>query len=99
LAQRHYDVAHALQVVLEECVLDLACWMHSVTGSTNLCMAGGVALNCVMNARLRDWGPFKCIGVQPTAGDAGTALGAALRSHDISARDVDDRARNIAGRV
>jgi len=42
--------------------------MHSVTGSTNLCMAGGVALNCVMNARLRDWGPFKCIGVQPAAG-------------------------------
>ncbi len=48
------------------------------TGSDNLCMAGGVALNCVMNARLRDHGPFKNIWVQPAAGDAGTALGAAL---------------------
>src|SRR5437763_2649309 len=78
LEQRHCDVAHSLQVVLEESVLELACWLHRATGSTNLCMAGGVALNCVMNARLRDRGPFRRIWVQPAAGDAGTALGAAL---------------------
>src|SRR2546421_10035285 len=78
LEQRHYDVAHSLQVVLEDSVLDLAGWLHCATGSTNLCMAGGVALNCVMNARLRDRGPFKRIWVQPAAGDAGTAPGAAL---------------------
>jgi carbamoyltransferase len=78
LEQHHCDVAHSLQVVLEESVLELARWLHRATGSTNLCMAGGVALNCVMNARLRDRGPFKRIWVQPAAGDAGTALGAAL---------------------
>jgi carbamoyltransferase len=78
LEQRHYDIAHSLQVVLEETVLELVSWLHSVTGEENLCMAGGVALNCVMNARVREWGPFKKVWVQPAAGDAGTALGAAL---------------------
>lgn len=76
--QRHYDIAHSLQVALEDAVLHLATWLHAATGSPHLCMAGGVALNCVMNARLRDRGPFKQIWVQPAAGDAGTALGAAL---------------------
>ncbi|MDQ2906344.1 MAG: carbamoyltransferase [Chloroflexota bacterium] len=78
LEQRHYDIAHSLQVVLEETVLELATWLHEASQSENLCLAGGVALNCVMNARLRDRGPFKRIWVQPAAGDAGTALGAAL---------------------
>ncbi len=78
LEQRHYDIAHSLQVVLEETALELVRWLHSVTDTDNLCMAGGVALNCVMNARLRYRGPFKRIWVQPAAGDAGTALGAAL---------------------
>ncbi|HZO73125.1 MAG TPA: carbamoyltransferase C-terminal domain-containing protein [Ktedonobacteraceae bacterium] len=78
LEQRHYDVAHSLQVVLEEVVLALASWLHAASGLDELCLAGGVALNCVMNARLRDRGPFKRIWVQPAAGDAGTALGAAL---------------------
>ena len=90
LEQRHCDVAHSLQVVLEESVLDLACWLHRATGSTNLCMAGGVVLNCVMNARLRDRGPFKRIWVQPAAGDAGTALGAALWI-DARERGGDER--------
>ncbi|MCA1725431.1 MAG: carbamoyltransferase, partial [Thermomicrobia bacterium] len=76
--QRHYDIAHSLQLVLEESALALAQWLHERTGEENLCMAGGVALNCVMNARIRDRGPFKNIWVQPAAGDAGTALGAAL---------------------
>jgi carbamoyltransferase len=78
LEQRHYDIAHSLQVVLEESVLELASWLHRQTKEDNLCLAGGVALNCVMNARLRDRGPFRNIWVQPAAGDAGTALGAAL---------------------
>ena len=76
--QRHYDIAHSLQMALEEAVLVIADWLHQATNNESLCMAGGVALNCVMNARLRDKGPFKEIWVQPAAGDAGTALGAAL---------------------
>src|SRR5690606_10600133 len=59
-------------------VIELGHWLHKTTGEENLVMAGGVALNCVMNARLRDRGPFRQIWVQPAAGDAGTALGAAL---------------------
>jgi carbamoyltransferase len=78
LTQRHYDVAHSLQVVLEETVLRLAEWLHEASREDDLCLAGGVALNCVLNARLRDRGPFRRIWVQPAAGDAGTALGAAL---------------------
>jgi carbamoyltransferase len=78
LEQRHHDVAHSLQVVLEEVVLELARWLHAESGCDDLCLAGGVALNCVMNARLRDRGPFRDVWVQPAAGDAGTALGAAL---------------------
>jgi carbamoyltransferase len=78
LDERHFDIAHSLQIVLEETVLELASWLHGASRSTNLCMAGGVALNCVMNARIRDRGPFQNIWVQPAAGDAGTALGAAL---------------------
>jgi carbamoyltransferase len=78
LDQRHYDVAHSLQIVLEESALKLVDWLYDQARLPDLCMAGGVALNCVMNARIRDRGPFKRIWVQPAAGDAGTALGAAL---------------------
>jgi carbamoyltransferase len=78
ITQKHYDIASSLQVVLEETVIELAQWLHQKTGCKDLCMAGGVALNCVMNARLRDRGPFENIWVQPAAGDAGTAVGAAL---------------------
>ncbi|MCF2517040.1 carbamoyltransferase C-terminal domain-containing protein [Dyadobacter sp. CY351] len=75
--QLHHDIAHSLQKALEETVLKLVHWLHEQTNSENLCMAGGVALNCVMNAVIRDHGPFKNVWVQPAAGDAGTALGAA----------------------
>ncbi|MCF0065214.1 carbamoyltransferase [Dyadobacter chenwenxiniae] len=75
--QLHHDIAHSLQKALEETVLTLANWLYQETQAENLCMAGGVALNCVMNAVIRDKGPFKNIWVQPAAGDAGTALGAA----------------------
>lgn len=75
---RHMDIAHSLQKVLEETVMEMADWLHGQTRSRRLCMAGGVALNCVLNARLADEGPFDSVWVQPAAGDAGTALGAAL---------------------
>lgn len=73
----HFDIARSLQFVLEETVLELAHWLHDETGQRNLTMAGGVALNCVLNARIRDAGPFSEVWVQPAAGDSGTALGAA----------------------
>lgn len=78
LEQRHYDIAHSLQHTLEEIVLQMADWLAQTTGEKKLAMAGGVALNCVMNAKIRDHGRFDDVWVQPAAGDAGTALGAAL---------------------
>jgi carbamoyltransferase len=76
--EHHFNVAHSLQKVLEETVLKIVEWLHATTQQDNLCMAGGVALNCVLNAVIRDQGPFKQVWVQPAAGDAGTALGAAM---------------------
>jgi carbamoyltransferase len=76
--KRHFDIARSLQLVLEESAVELAAWLKQVSASESLCMAGGVALNCVMNARIRDAGHFRRVWVQPAAGDAGTALGAAL---------------------
>jgi carbamoyltransferase len=76
--ERHYDIAHSLQVVLEDAAVELAAWLYDASQADSLCLAGGVALNCVMNARVRDRAPFKNVWVQPAAGDAGTALGAAL---------------------
>ncbi|MEK7944924.1 carbamoyltransferase C-terminal domain-containing protein [Pigmentiphaga sp. YJ18] len=78
LEEHHYDLARSLQFALEQTVERMARWLHRETGSPNLCMAGGVALNCVMNARLRERGPFREVWVQPAAGDSGTSLGAAL---------------------
>jgi carbamoyltransferase len=75
---QHFNIARSLQMVLEESVIELARWLKRETAADNLCMAGGVALNCVMNARVRDAGLFKRVWVQPAAGDSGTALGAAL---------------------
>jgi carbamoyltransferase len=83
----HFNIAHSLQLVLEEKVLELANWLHEETGMENLCLAGGVALNCVLNAKIRDKGSFRNIWVQPASGDSGTALGAAiwvdLQEHSI----------------
>jgi carbamoyltransferase len=76
--EHHFNIAHSLQLVLEETVLELVNWFQEKTGEDNLCLAGGVALNCVMNAKLRDQSKFKNIWVQPASGDAGTALGAAI---------------------
>lgn len=88
LTRKHFDLACSLQLVLEESVLRLARWLKEATGAEDLCMAGGVALNCVLNARLRDAHIFRRVWVQPAAGDAGTALGAALWL-DWNARGFD----------
>ncbi|CAM5695781.1 carbamoyltransferase [Streptomyces viridifaciens] len=76
--QTHADLAASTQHVLEEVMLDLARWLHGRTGDRLLTLAGGVALNCVANSRIAAEGPFDRVWVQPAAGDAGTALGAAL---------------------
>ena len=74
----HADLAASVQVRLEEVLLELVRWLHAQTGDRHLTMAGGVALNCVANSVLAEQGPFERIWVQPAAGDAGTALGAAM---------------------
>ncbi|MEU8803605.1 carbamoyltransferase C-terminal domain-containing protein [Spirillospora sp. NPDC048819] len=74
----HADLAASVQARLEEVLLELAAWLHGRTGSRRLMLAGGVALNCVANSRLAEAGPYDDVWVQPAAGDAGTALGAAL---------------------
>lgn len=82
LSQREMDLARSVQVVCEEIVLRMARHAHAKTGLDRLCMAGGVALNAVANGRLAREGPFAEIWVQPAAGDAGGALGAAyVASH------------------
>jgi carbamoyltransferase len=78
IGQREMDLARSIQVVTEEIVLKMARHLHKITGEKNLCMAGGVALNCVANGRLLREGPFENVWIQPAAGDAGGALGAAL---------------------
>ncbi|MFM7205684.1 MAG: carbamoyltransferase [Planctomycetaceae bacterium] len=78
LTQREMDIAASIQTVLEEIVLRMARHVHAQTAMRNLCLAGGVALNCVANGRLLREGPFERLWIQPAAGDAGGALGAAL---------------------
>lgn len=78
VTQREMDLARSVQDVAEEVMLRLARHVHTETGQKNLCLAGGVALNCVANGRILREGPFENIWIQPAAGDAGSALGAAL---------------------
>jgi carbamoyltransferase len=78
VTQREMDLARSIQAVVEDVVLRMARHVHKETGMENLCMAGGVALNCVANGRLLREGPFKRLWIQPAAGDAGGALGVAL---------------------
>ncbi|HXV77395.1 MAG TPA: carbamoyltransferase [Candidatus Polarisedimenticolaceae bacterium] len=77
LTERHMDIAASIQQVTEEVVMRAARHVHAETGMRNLCLAGGVALNCVANGRLMREGPYERIWIQPAAGDAGGALGAA----------------------
>src|SRR3954454_20965608 len=76
--EQHADLAASVQARLEEVLLDLGGWLHDATGAPALTIAGGIGLNCVANSRLWREGPFRDVWVQPAAGDAGTALGAAL---------------------
>lgn len=78
VTQRHRDVAASAQLVLEEALLRLAGRVKQLSGAQHLCLAGGVAFNCVANSRLRREAGFERVFVQPAAGDAGAALGAAL---------------------
>jgi carbamoyltransferase len=80
LTQRDMDLARSIQEVTEEVMLRLARTVHRDTGVPNLCLAGGVALNCVGNGRILREGPFQRLWIQPAAGDAGGAVGAALQA-------------------
>lgn len=95
--QRHMDVARSIQVVTEEIMLKLARHAREVTGLPNLCMAGGVALNCVANGLILRERIFERIWIQPAAGDAGGALGAALAvAADVRRRTVDGDSKQSA---
>lgn len=100
LAQHHCDLALAIQLVTEEAVLRMAREAKRLTGSDHLCLAGGVALNCVANGKLLESGLFKDLFIQPAAGDAGGALGAAYAAHHIhhgAARDTAEQPDAMRG--
>jgi carbamoyltransferase len=94
MRQRDMDLARSVQDVTEEVMLRMARHVHKETGMTHLCLAGGCALNCVANGRILREGPYDDIWIQPAAGDAGGALGAALFTwyqYLGNARQADDR--------
>ena len=100
LTQREMDIAASIQVVTEDIVLNMARHAKKITGEKHLCMAGGVALNCVANGRLLREGIFEDIWIQPAAGDAGGALGCALLAwHQIKGnpRTADGRHDQMNG--
>ena len=92
LEERDMDIAASIQAVTEEVVLRLARSLAAETGISNLCLAGGVALNCVANGKVRREGIFRDIWIQPAAGDAGGALGAALAGHHMYLKQPRTRA-------
>jgi carbamoyltransferase len=83
LTQHHMDLAASVQAVLEEVILRMTCSLAQETGMHNLCLAGGVALNCVANGKVLRTGRFKGLWVQPASGDAGGSVGAALAAYHI----------------
>ena len=93
LTQRDMDLARSVQEVTEEVMLRLARTLHRETGAENLCLAGGVALNCVGNGRLLREGPYRSLWIQPAAGDAGGAVGVALSAW----HQLEGRARKMSG--
>jgi carbamoyltransferase len=100
LEQRHMDLAASIQAVIEEAVLRLTRSLAEETGEANLCLAGGVALNCVANGKVLRDGKFENIWVQPAAGDSGGALGAALTIYHLYAgrpRTVANTPDGMAG--
>ncbi len=94
--QRHMDIAASAQAAIEEQIIASARWLYEQTKTKDLCIAGGVGLNCVANGKILEATPFERIYVQPASGDAGTSLGAALHlAHEvgrIEERDVMDHA-------
>lgn len=94
LTQREMDLARSIQEVTEEVMLRLAHTLYRETGTEYLCMAGGVALNCVGNGRILREGPFRGVWIQPAAGDAGGAMGAALSAW----HQFEEQPREISGR-
>ena len=96
VTQREMDLARSVQEVTELAMLQMARHVHRETGRKNLCLAGGVALNCVANGRLLREGPFENIWIQPAAGDAGGALGAALSAW-YQYLDNPRRAKQVCG--
>lgn len=78
IIQQYMDLARSIQEILEEIIMRMARFIHKETHAKNLCLAGGVALNCVANGKILRIGPFENIWIQPAAGDSGGALGAAL---------------------
>ncbi len=96
VSQREMDLARSVQEVTELAMLRMAKHVHKETGRKNLCLAGGVALNCVGNGRLLHEGPFENIWIQPAAGDAGGALGAALSAW-YQYLDNPRRAQQVCG--
>ena len=100
LTQRELDLARSVQDVCEEIMLRMARTAHQVTGLPNLCLAGGVALNCVGNGRILREGPFRDLWIQPAAGDAGGALGVAqliAHRHERQPRTVRPGADGMQG--
>ncbi len=95
ITQREMDLAASIQAVTEEIMLRVARYAHELTGCTNLALAGGVALNCVGNGRILRESPFEQVWIQPAAGDAGGALGAALFVwHQLLENERDNRGRD-----
>lgn len=103
VTQKEMDLAASVQHVVNQIVMKMACHVHERTGETNLCLAGGVALNCVATGKLSCDGPFKRVWTQPAAGDAGGALGAALwfwhqrLGYDRTVRHPDDMRGSFLG--
>ena len=78
LEQKHMDLARSIQVVTEKVLMNMVNYVHKETGLDNICLAGGVALNCVANGKILSEGPFKKMWIQPASSDAGGAIGAAM---------------------
>ncbi|MBZ5594457.1 MAG: carbamoyltransferase [Acidobacteriia bacterium] len=100
ITQRHMDLAASIQMVLEDVVVKMTRTLAAQTGASNLCLAGGVALNCVANGKVLRDGRFQGIWTQPAAGDAGGALGAALAAYHLyggQPRTVSSDADGMAG--
>ena len=86
LTRRDLDLARSIQVIVEEALINMGRHVREVTGEENLCLAGGVALNCVANGKLLRSGLFQRLWIQPAAGDAGGALGAAYMAWHMHGR-------------